>query len=194
MKVFTPSFNVALAITLFAAFGTYYEIPPMSAIISMGEAIKDRGAVKYGEPPYGHAELSSLKLFSKKQNLDLDKSIQLLKDAGVVLVGPEKTLAAIAGANNMAPMQVYDIIKPALKQEKIDTEILFPDSPPPGFGNMTLGAVCSQYHLVIPTIIRELKEKSLHATAEQTIKEISKKNSMEPMAVFETLHGLAKKH
>jgi len=193
MKVFTPSFNVALAITLFTAFGTYYEIPPMSAIISMGEAIKDRGAVKYGEPPYGHAELSSLKLFSKKQDLDLDKSIQLLKDAGVAVAGPEKTLAAIASANDMTPMQVYEIIKPALKQEKKDTGIRFPDSPPPGFGNMTLGAVCSQYHLVISTILRELKEKSLHATAEQTIKEIAKKNTMEPMAVFETLHGLAKR-
>ena len=192
MKVFTPSFNVALAITLFTTFGTYYEIPPMSAIISMGEAIKDRGAVKYGEPPYGHAELSSLKLFSKKQDLDLDKSIQLLKNAGVALAGPEKTLAAIAGANDMTPMQVYEIIKPALKQEKIDTGILFPDSPPPGFGKMTLGAVCSQYHLVIPSIIRKLKEKSINATAEQTIKEIAKKNTMEPMAVFETLHGLAK--
>ena len=108
VKVFTPSFNMALAITLFTAIGTYYEIPPMSTIISVGESIKDRGAVRYGEPPYGHAELSSLKLFAKKQDLDLDKSIQLLMGARVSVSGPEETLAAIADANNMTPMQVYE--------------------------------------------------------------------------------------
>ncbi len=192
MKVFSPSFNVALLITLFTAVGTYYEIPPMSAIISMGETIKDRAAVKYGEPPYGHAELSSLKLFSKKQGLDLDKSMQLLKSAGMVVTGPEQTLATIAAANQMTPMQVYEIIKPAMKPEKIDVGNVFPDSPPPGFGNMTLGAVCSQYHLVIPTILRELKEKNIQAEAGHPIKEIAGNNSMEPMAVFEILHDLAK--
>ncbi|SMC71666.1 protein of unknown function [Desulfocicer vacuolatum DSM 3385] len=190
MKVFTPSFNVALAVTLFTAIGTYYEIPPMSVIIYVGEAIKDKGAVKYGEPPYGHAELSSLKLFSKKQDLDLNKSLQLLTDAGLSVTGPEETLAAIARANNITPMQVYDVIKPALKQERTDVNPAFPDSPPPGFGNMTLAAVCSRYHLAIPTVIRELKKKSIHATAEHTVKEIAKNNGMEPMTVFEALNGL----
>lgn len=190
MKVFTPSFNVALIITLFTAIGTYYEIPPMSTVISVGESIKDKGAVKYGEPPYGHAELSSLKLFAKKQALDLDKSMQLLTAAGVAVTGPEETLASIAGANNMTPMQVYEIIKPAMNQEKTAAGITFPDSPPPGFGNMTLGAVCSQYDLVIPTIIRGLKEKNINATPDNTIKDIAKENAVEPMAVFEKLHGL----
>lgn len=193
MKVFTPSFNVALIITLFTAIGTYYEIPPMSTLISVGESIKDRGAVKYGEPPYGHAELSSLKLFAKKQDLDLDKSMQLLTAAGVAVTGPEETLAAIANANNVTPMQVYKIIKPAMKQDKTDAGISFPDSPPPGFGNMTLGAVCSRYDLVIPTIIRGLKKKSINATPDNTIKDIAKENSKEPVAVFEILHELVKK-
>jgi len=55
---------------------------------------------------------------------------------------------------------------------------------------MTLGAVCSQYDLVIPTIIRGLKGKNINATPDNTIREIGSKNTMEPMAVFETLHGL----
>ena len=72
MKVFTPSFNVALLLTFIVGIGTYLEIPPMSTVINLGESIKDTASEKYGEPPYGHAELSSLKLFSKKQGLDLD--------------------------------------------------------------------------------------------------------------------------
>ena len=86
----------------------------------------------------------------------------------------------------------HEIIKPAMKQKKTDAGISFPDSPPPGFGNMTLGAVCSQYDLVIPTIIRGLKEINIKATPDNTIKEIAKENSKEPMAVFESLHALVK--
>ncbi len=192
MKVFTPSFNVALAITLFTVVGTYYEIPPMSAVISLGESIKERAAVKYGEPPYGHAELSSLKLFAKKQDLDLNKSMQLLKDAGIAITGPEETLAAIANENRMTPMQVYEIIKPTQEQETTSVGTGFPDSPPPGFGRMTLGAVCSRYHLVIPTILQGLEAQNIRAEAGQTIKEIAEKNSMKPRSFFEILHGLVK--
>lgn len=70
IKVFTPAFNVALLLTLVVGVGTYYEVPPMSTVINFGESIKDKASEKYGEPPYGHAELSSLKLFSKKQDMD----------------------------------------------------------------------------------------------------------------------------
>ena len=193
MKVFTSSFNVALAITLFTAIGTYYEIPPMSAVISVGETIKERAAVKYGEPPYGHAELSSLKLFAKKQDLDLNKSMQQLKDAGIAITGPEETLDAIARANKMTPMQVYDIIRPTRKQETINAGTGFPDSPPPGFGRMTLGDVCNRYHLMIPTTLQGLERQKIHAEADQTIKEIAQKNSMKPREFFNIFHEVVKK-
>lgn len=67
IKVFTGSFNVAVLVTLLVAVGTYFQVPPMSTILSISEGFKDNGSEKYGEPPYGHAELSSLKMFSKKK-------------------------------------------------------------------------------------------------------------------------------
>jgi len=63
LRVFTPSFNVALLLSVVVGVGTYLEIPPMSTVINFSESIKDRASEKYGEPLYGHAELSSLKFF-----------------------------------------------------------------------------------------------------------------------------------
>jgi len=60
MKVFTPSFNMALFLSLVVGVGTYFEVPPMSSVITLSESIKNAASEKYGEPPYGHAELSSL--------------------------------------------------------------------------------------------------------------------------------------
>jgi hypothetical protein len=193
IKVFTPSFNVALLLTLFVILGTYFQIPPMSSIISLSESIKDKSTIKYGEPPYGHAELSSLKLFSKKQGLDLDKSIELLKNAGMEFTNSGETIAVIAEKNKKSPQELYEIIKPALKKNKTITKNNFPNSPPPGFGNKTLAVVCSEYNLVVPTILSGLKGKNIKAKANMIIKEIAKTNGMEPMSIFESLHDLITK-
>ena len=82
IKVFTHEFNAALVITVVFILGTYLLVPPFSWVMSLNEHFKDSGAEKYGEPPYGHAELSSLKTFAKKLKLDLTKSMELLDQAG----------------------------------------------------------------------------------------------------------------
>lgn len=189
IKVFTPSFTVALMLTLGVVVGTYYEIAPMGSIIALGEAIKDRAAIRYGEPPYGHAELSPLKVFAKKQGLDLERSLALLKDAGLVVEDDSDTIAKIAGNNGLTPQQVYGVIKPAIKDE-VSARKGLPELPPPGFGNMTLGAVCSEYNLSLPEVIRGLSENDIKAGAGMTIKQIAQANGIPPMAVFDRLHTL----
>jgi ABC-type arginine transport system permease subunit len=80
--LFTPEFIVASVITVAFIVGSYFLVPPFSWVMALNNSFKDAGAEKYGEPPYGHAELSSLKTFSKKMNLDLEKSLLLLGKAG----------------------------------------------------------------------------------------------------------------
>lgn len=65
MKIFTPAFNVAFAVSVLTVTGTLFTVPPFSWVLDVNTAIKDAGAEKYGEPPYGHAELSSLNTFAK---------------------------------------------------------------------------------------------------------------------------------
>ena len=116
MKVFTVNFNVALILTLIAGFGTYFQIPPMSTIINISESIKDTASIKYGEPPYGHAELSSLKKFIKKADLDFSKSITLLRQAGIQFENETQIINDIAKENNLTPKQLYEIMKPSTQK------------------------------------------------------------------------------
>lgn len=147
LKVFTPSFNVALLLSLVVGVGTYLEIPPMSTVINFSESIKDNASKKYGEPPYAHAELSSLKLFTRKQNLDLEKSIELLNNSNIQVSDASVTLAVIAAEKGLSPQEIFEIIKPASILTKDDGNISFPDTPMSGVGKMTLGALCSQYKM-----------------------------------------------
>lgn len=194
VKIFTGSFNIALVLTAIFVVGTYYNIPPMSTILAFSESVKDDASDTYGEPPYGHAESSSLKMFAKRENLDLERSVELLKDAGFSVTGPEDTLKVIAKVNNRSPQQVYEIIKPAKLAAEPDPKtatLRFPDAPESGWGKKKLSEACDEYGLNLSQTLQGLSEKGVVAEAEMNIKEIAAANDMDPMGVFETLHEIA---
>jgi hypothetical protein len=189
LKVFTPSFNVALTLCLVVGFGTFFKIPPVYTVISVSESIKDAAADKYGEPPYGHAELSSLKSFTQKVNIDLDKAKELLNKAGVVFTNDQQTIAEIAAKNAMTPKAVHKAMKSAENETVSDAK--FPSEPFPGFGRKVLADICNEFGLNLPAILEGLAKKNIMATGDQTMKEIAASADMDPHAFFATLHRVA---
>jgi hypothetical protein len=192
VKVFTGSFNVALAVTAVFVVGTYFMIPPMSTILDISSHFKDAGSEKYGEPPYGHAELSSLKMFSKKEGLDPVKSVELLKAAGYEVTGAQDTIKDIAGRKGVAPQKVYEIIKAAkvAAPAAAGGAVSFPDAPEAGWGKKKLSEICERYGLKEERIIHKLSDQGISADGESTIHEIAEANNLEPMGLFETIHGI----
>ena len=194
IKVFTSEFNAALIITILFVLGTYMMLPPFSWVMALNDHFKDSGAVKYGEPPYGHAELSSLKTFAKKLNLDLAKSKDLLKEAGYSVDDGSITLQAIGKQYHVPPQLIYETIKPAsiVSNQGSEGKINLPDSPPPGTGNLTLADFCAQFNLSSKMIIRELKGQGILASADLTLKEIASQNQTSPIDLFEIIKTIVK--
>jgi hypothetical protein len=199
IKVFTSSFNAAVLITLLVAIGTYYEVPPMSSIIHLGGELKEGGARKYGEPPYGHAELSSLKLFAKKEGIDAEKALELIQQAGLKAESSKETLKNIAANNRLTPQQVYEIIKPATIEVVAPTAgaaaapVSFPDHPRPGFGKRSLVEVCGELGLDPEMIVSGLKGMGIDCNGSQSIKDIGEASGKEPMEIFEAIRSLVVK-
>lgn len=185
LKIFTLDFNIALAVTLIVTFGTLLHIPPMSTILNVSASFKDAGTQKYGEPPYGHAELSSLRLFAKRTDLDLDVIKQQLQKSDMAFDDESWTLLDIARANNCTPKDVYIAMLPP--QTTTETK-MFPDQPFPGIGRMRLKDICTQYNLNTEKIINGLGARQINAEPDQTIKEIARAKGMEPQALFEIIH------
>ncbi len=105
-RMFTADFNIALAITLVITVMTLFSLPPINAIQTLNESIKDTAAEKHGEPPYGHAETSTLQSFCQRTGLNLADAIQKLEKSGLKPASAETTLEEIATANGIAPQQV----------------------------------------------------------------------------------------
>lgn len=195
LKIFTLSFNIALIVTAIFVIGTYYPFPPMSTILHVNESFKQAGAKKYGEPPYGHAELSTLKLFSKKENLDLKQILALLKAAGFTTVAETNTIKGLARRHDLTPQQVYEIIKTAQRNSDSANGIkranTFPDVPPPGFGRKTLESFCLENNLNLENIIGKLAEQGLKVKGGVTMKENASANGKTPMELFESIKANA---
>ena len=102
-KLFTREFNIALAITVLCTIGSYFLIPPFSWVMALNDHFKETASAKYGEPPYGHAELSTLKSFTGKMNLDLASSLVLLEESGYSDASADATLAEIAKRKRRRP-------------------------------------------------------------------------------------------
>jgi hypothetical protein len=190
--VFNKNFNIALIISLYVAGGTIYSLPPMNYILDFGEYISDLGNEKYGEPPYGHAELSSLKMFCDKMNINLEKAIELLKNKDMKFSSTEDSMAIIAKNNNITPQQVYNTIKPNDYTSK-DNQT-FPDSPSPSFGKKSIKDICKTYNLSMNEVMISLSNAGFVVKENDTVKEIGANNNSNPMAIFEIIKGVAHKN
>ena len=190
IKIFTPAFSVALIINIVFTIGTLMNIPPFSSILQFGFSFKEAAAVKYGEPPYGHAELSSLTLFAKRTGLDLETMKSRLKTANIRFTGEDQTLLEIAKANATTPKAIHDLINPPAPTVP-GAKKPFPKEPFPGMGRMVLQDLCNQYGLNSDQIVQAFAAKSIKADPAKTLKEIAEAHGSDPHALFEIIHEAA---
>ena len=148
--------------------------------------------MKYGEPPYGHAELSSLKTFTQKLDLDLANSMDLLESAGYAAENDQVTLAALAKRYRVPPQQLYQTIQTALKATADEDAGVgnLPESPPPGTGNLLLADFCARYNLNLKQVIRDLNAQGIAASADMSIKQIATEADIGPTDLYEIIKAL----
>ncbi|MCK4986517.1 MAG: DUF4405 domain-containing protein [Desulfobacterales bacterium] len=190
IKVFTREFNIALVFLIVFVTGTYIEIAPFKWILEINDSLKNAGAQKYGEPPYGHAELSSLKVFVKKMGFDLSEAMTRLNKADLSVESEKETLQDIATRNHLSPQQVYLAMIP---DKEVGQQMKMPQTPPPGTGSRSLADLCQEYSLNIPIVVRGLAEENIKASAEMSLKEIATQNKRSPIDVYDAILKIAER-
>ena len=172
---------LASLICLFFVAGTLFGLPPLSLPLNLNAKIKDRSALDLGMPPYGHAELSSLQEFALRTKLDLDKSLDYLRDAGVVVAGKKQTLQDIAKVNQTSPQKLFQIMRP-----KSATSGL-PEFPPPGFGRLTLVEIAEVYKVPLPRLLQRLKDAGIESDGRQRFMEMAQTHDRQPSELYKLL-------
>lgn len=194
LRVFTLEFNTGLLLTLFFIIGTLMGIPPLSTILDFGTSFKEAAAIQYGEPPYGHAERSSLTTLARRTGLDLTAIQTELSDAGLVYEGVEQTVLDVAKMNQLTPKEVWEVMQKGKPEEQAGVQKPFPDAPFPGFGRQNLQQICNSYGLDPEVIVPALEEKGMSVDITQSIKDMASANNMDPHSLFESIHGVVYGH
>ncbi len=98
-------------VTMFVIVGAVYQVPPLSYVLTLNNAIKQAWIVdKDHEPPMGHAELLTMPSFAKKLQMDLNQVTDTLKAKGITFKDTE-SLAVIATNHGTTPVRLYQLIK-----------------------------------------------------------------------------------
>lgn len=185
LKIFTKDFNIALCLIVICVVGAYVQVPPFSTIMELNSQIKETAAKKYGEPPYGHAELSSIQSFARHIGIDLRVATKSLNEAGYTVENDTQSLKQVAIANGVSPQKIYlAMIKPSATSGEVKR---LPRKPGQGMGKLTLRELCDNHGLDMEFVISSLKEANISSQAEMTMKQIGELNGLGPMDVYKKI-------
>lgn len=191
LKFFTRNFNIALIVTIICVIGSYFTVPPFNWVLDFSESIKNNAEVTYGSPPYGHAELSTLKGFARRVGINLTDGLEKLQKAGIKVESEKQTLIDIAKLNKISPQKVFMIIKPEETNGASEKLTKMSVDPAPGTGQKTVEDVCKIYGLDINTIMKGFVVHNIKATADMSLKAIGEQNSMGPDEVYGIIKNIA---
>jgi hypothetical protein len=172
-----------------------WSLPPLAFVSDIGESIKDSWVSSPDlEPPFGHAELVSLKTFCKKQRIPLDKAVTELRNEGFEVRSAKDTLAEIAETKDTSGMGVYAVIKKLESRPKAVTagtawtpEKIEETFAGTSLGKKTFGQTITTLGIDPETARRRLKAIGIEANDNDKLKTLADKNETTPIKIMSTI-------
>jgi len=183
--------GITVAVALLLVVSAVYQIPPLSLLLDLSTRAKGSWLVsKDYDPPFGHAELHSLKLFAQRTGIPLDQATAELQAKGFRGVEPEKTVKSIAEASNTSPMEVYRAIRHLEVQAAVAVpSVLTADKvvelfEGTGAGGKTLAELAQKVGQEPSRLIARLAKKGLTVQEDVPLKQLASKNGTQPMELL----------
>ncbi len=99
-------------LALIVLAGGALEFPPFGRVFLLNERLKDFWINSRNfEPLFGHAERVSLRVFTRRLDIDLDQALKELDANNIQVKDPGDSLEEIAGQNSLAPIDIYRAIR-----------------------------------------------------------------------------------
>jgi len=183
----------ATAIALVSVAGAILLFPPFNYVIDFSGYLKQAWVKSEDyEPPFGHAEEVSLKVFAKKTGIDIERAVRELREKGIRFDSADEKLKDMAAKNSMAPLDIYLLIKKYQARPPAGATILTPEMieerfAGSGIGHRKLSWILKDAGLSEDTVRRRLAGKNIEFRADATLKEIAARHGMTPMDVLKVI-------
>ncbi len=187
---------ITVAITVFIAMSAFWHVPPLGYLIDLNEAIKDSWAqTENAEPPFGHAELLSLKGFCKKTDIDVEQALAKLAAMKIKLKSSDETLEQIARRNSISPRDIFGTIKDLRKKKisetregrKLTVDDVFERFDGTGVGKKTVSEACAMGGEKVSRCLLRLEHQGFDADPNDTLKIVANRGSVRPIQILQTM-------
>jgi hypothetical protein len=185
---------ISSVLSLWLIASSIWLLPPLSYLLHFNEWLKTTWVVQDDyEPPFGHAELLSLKTFATKMDIDLVKAAQELRANGIAFASTDETLEEIGKNNDISPMNLYLLIKkfePAPEPEELASytpesiEVEFAGS---GFGNKSIASIIERLGLDSSVTISRLTAAGIPTDLQRTMRSTAEAVGTEAIEVMKVL-------
>ena len=184
MVVFTKEFTFALAIIMFFSIGTISGKPPMELLVRVGNAAKAIYSFRYGHPPFGYAEYSSLEDFCLLTSIDFEESKRKLKEKNFTKVSSIIMLKDLASENDTTPKKIYEI----LRGDK-PSRYLLPLDIPIGTAHRTFDEIATLYSLDMSRIVKHMKHHKIMFHPRSSFRANAVHNHIHPAQLYNMLRA-----
>lgn len=189
LRIFTPHALGSLAITALVILMAHFHVPPLKWVLDYGASLKNRAASTRGEPPYGHAEESTVATIAGHVGMAPGQVIEALRKAGLDVEDKEQSLAAVAQANGITPQQVFEAIRPPRSQGAGSGR---KGEAPAGVGRRTVAELCADLGVSVDRGVAVLRAAGFDLAApDVTLKAVAEPAGRRPMELYELLRALA---
>lgn len=110
-SILNKEFVASLLVSIILCAGTMLYLPPINNFLIFGDTIKASWEKKVKKAPYQHAELATLKEFSRQLSLDLNDIVRKLQSNDIIIVDSDDTIQEVAKKNKKSPADIFEIIK-----------------------------------------------------------------------------------
>lgn len=179
----------SLAVVAFITVGTWLGLPPMKQFLELNEAIKESHTERYGNPPFGHAELVPVEKLARFLGIDPGEFVSALEEAGVRVGSARESLKEIGEKNGMSPSLLFDLAMKGLAARGVHGAGRLPKIPPPGTGKLTIADLSATYHIPQEELMERLSRAGIRAKASQSLREIAMSAGKSAPEIYAILRG-----
>jgi len=182
---FSKESLAALAVTSLFIGGTLGGVPPFSTLLSLEESIKLSWENETSEPPYGHAELSTLATLAKRTGISLEEGLNALHVKGLRTAQAESVIGDLAKQYHTSPQALYHMLQTAtIHPVSLQTSS---SNEGGGFGKLFLSQASVQEGFDLQKALSFFSHKQVNATPNSTLRELSKALETTPTQLLEVL-------
>lgn len=196
LVIFTRETVFGLLLALIFVAGTLAGTAPFSTVTDALADIKDEYEYSLGNPPYPHAELTTLLAFIKRLKFDENQAVQILKAENIQFT-MDQNLKTIADNNGIDPADIYNMLKPSQMDGAEDEPVImyegvqdgvdmskYESMMGSGMGKKTIESAAAGAGISIDKALERLNKYDIQAEASDTLKDIGTEAGVMPMDIY----------